>query len=818
LLSAAIVLQAGSAVAEPVDLSQPGTLRFMGQFGGSIDAVAAAGAYVYFGEGPVLRILDRSGSGALVPLGQTAPLPGGPIRGVAVAGGRAYVAAGDAGLRVIDVSDPPSPEEIGAVDSPGREVDVSIRGSYAYVAAQDRSIRREGGLRVVDVSNAASPTLVGTLDVGGSAEAVRVVGSYAYVAAAASGLRVVDVSDPHLPVEVSGLSWSAAWSALDLDVVAGRAYLLGARSLRVIDVSDPRSPVEVGSFEGFSSAQQVRVHNGYAFVGDYFQGLRILDVSQGDTPVEVAAEGADGVPALDLTSDRAYVSFRGVGLRVLDVSDPLSPVELGVYAAPDSVNKLYVDGPLAYLTTGSSSRMFIADVSDPGRPFALGSYRVTGPVVRDGRVVEEPETLGVHVRGSHAFLGAYTAGLRVLDVTDPTAPREVGAFERPFDAGPVFVSGSRAYVGDLYFGLWILDVSNPEAPTELGNTLSSADSVLSVHVVGDYAYIASDEEGLVIYDVSNPAQPVKVGHNWLGGVGTVEVFVQSQFAYVGSAGLRVLDISDPTNPAEIGAYPVGARAVQVHGAHAYVAGAQGIVMIDVSNPYAPREISRFDTWGGSSDLVVAGDKVYVADGAGGLVVLCVLGENAADVDGDGVPDSCDRCVDPDRDGVCGALDNCPGIANGPGEKGVEGVGNQLDSDNDGVGDACDNCVSLYNPRLGDAERGMVARRSFQTTTGGQLDDDADGSGNRCDAKHADAGLLVGPNDTRELRASVGLRRELSACGTSGAEPCAQFDHDNRGLLIGSVDVLMHLQLLGTNPAKARCPACPLDCQGPACAP
>jgi hypothetical protein len=192
--------------------------------------------------------------------------------------------------------------------------------------------------------------------------------------------------------------------------------------------------------------------------------------------------------------------------------------------------------------------------------------------------------------------------------------------------------------------------------------------------------------------------------------------------------------------------------------------------------------------------------------------VCLLGDNAVDADGDGVPDACDSCVDPDRDGVCGPLDNCPGIANGP------GMDNQLDSDNDGVGDVCDNCVGAYNPRLGDADRGTPARRSFQTTTGGQLDDDADGTGNRCDAKYTDAGVLVGPNDTRELRASLGLARELSECGTSGAEPCAQFDHNNLGALIGGADVAIHRQLLGTNPAEVRCPACPLDCQGPACAP
>jgi hypothetical protein len=59
--------------------------------------------------------------------------------------------------------------------------------------------------------------------------------------------------------------------------------------------------------------------------------------------------------------------------------------------------------------------------------------------------------------------------------------------------------------------------------------------------------------------------------------------------------------------------------------------------------------------------------------------------------------------DVDADGLSGAADNCPLIAN------VE----QLDGDGDGAGDACDRCPSLPDP--------------------GQLDTDGDGAGDACDA-------------------------------------------------------------------------------------
>ncbi len=60
------------------------------------------------------------------------------------------------------------------------------------------------------------------------------------------------------------------------------------------------------------------------------------------------------------------------------------------------------------------------------------------------------------------------------------------------------------------------------------------------------------------------------------------------------------------------------------------------------------------------------------------------------------------CIDEDEDGICGAEDNCPDVANP----------DQTDSDGDNIGDACDNCPD--DPNVD------------------QIDEDADGIGDRCD--------------------------------------------------------------------------------------
>ena len=54
---------------------------------------------------------------------------------VYVSGDFAYVAAGNGGLHIIDISSPTSPQEIGYHKASYNAIDIYISDSYAYVAA-----------------------------------------------------------------------------------------------------------------------------------------------------------------------------------------------------------------------------------------------------------------------------------------------------------------------------------------------------------------------------------------------------------------------------------------------------------------------------------------------------------------------------------------------------------------------------------------------------------------------------------------------------------------------------------------------------------
>ena len=67
----------------------------------------------------------------------------------------------------------------------------------------------------------------------------------------------------------------------------------------------------------------------------------------------------------------------------------------------------------------------------------------------------------VAVDGTHAYLADYTAGLQIIDISNPANPRQVGVNKTGGATWSVAVSGQYAYVADNYTGLNVINVSNP---------------------------------------------------------------------------------------------------------------------------------------------------------------------------------------------------------------------------------------------------------------------------------------------------------------------------------------------------------------------
>jgi hypothetical protein len=170
---------------------------------------------------------------------------------------------------------------------------VVVSGHYAYVANGD------AGLQVIDVSNPASPQPVGGYDSGGwSASGVAVSGHYAYVADF-TGLHVIDVSDPAQPRRVGG---NSAFNAFDVTIAGNKVFVTaGAEGLMILDLFrvpvrlEPVSPQQPGTLRFL-----LRGEAGLSVRVQRSSNLRDWEdwqpVTLGAAPSELSEPDAGGIP------------------------------------------------------------------------------------------------------------------------------------------------------------------------------------------------------------------------------------------------------------------------------------------------------------------------------------------------------------------------------------------------------------------------------------------------------------------------------------------------------------------------------------------
>ena len=300
------------------------------------------------------------------------------ISGLDVVGNLAYLATGDSGLRVIDVSDPASLSEVGHCATPGTANCVVKVGNYAYVSDGDY-------LCVIDVSNPAHPVDTGNLFEAGWLGGLVKEGNYVYVTEYHGKVIVMDVSDPVSPTEVGRCTTPGYANGL---VKAGNyVYVADQESgLVVIDVSNPVSPYAVGRFQTPYVAEGVEVFGSHSVCVADGTSLRMIDVSNPASPSEVGYYDQDGyVYGVDVVGGYAYTASTDNGLYVIDVSDPANPLKVGFYPIPSSNPMGAIEaGGYVYVARDSGLRIieFYGGGVEEGRRPPACSRQLNATIVR----------------------------------------------------------------------------------------------------------------------------------------------------------------------------------------------------------------------------------------------------------------------------------------------------------------------------------------------------------------------------------------------------------------------------------------------------
>ena len=289
--------------------------------------------------------------------------------------------------------------EVGYYDTPGQAHDVAVSGNYALVADDN------AGLRIIDISNPAQPREFGYYNMPDCAYGVAAFGSYALVADYHSGLRIIDISNPAQPRETG--YYDTPDNALAVVVYNNYALVADEHSgLRIIDISNPAQPRETGYYDTPGYAMGVAVYDHYTLVSDYNSGLRIIDISNPAQPREAGYYDTPGYAmGVAVYGNYALVADAESGLCIIDISNPAQPRETGFYDTPDCPFGVAVYRHYA-LVADRRSGLRLIDISNPAQPREVGFYDTPGYAV------------DVAVYGNYALVADETSGIRILDISD----------------------------------------------------------------------------------------------------------------------------------------------------------------------------------------------------------------------------------------------------------------------------------------------------------------------------------------------------------------------------------------------------------------
>ena len=594
---------------------------------------------------------------------------------IAITDGRLYVSTN--AFVSVDISDPHNPQELSHLRPlesgfPGALVS---DGSYAYVAWK-------GGIRVLDVVNNSASNIISQnfTELGYGYKDMMLDYPYLYALGSnkgqLNGLVIADVGNPaeltlvcnfDITDQLGGDGWP--WKLHrrgDYIYFTSGPVKDGHARLHTVDISEPNNPqfacepLELGwAWNGGSKPTPwTRSHLSIAGRGDrlYVTGrfkqplcydIAIIDVTNPAAPVISsrwdAWPGEDrDISDISITHSRACVTGRDNALFVLDISTPDSPQICGKADIPDGYDgrdyRVQIHGDYAYAHMYDTHAVYIIDISDDNSPEVLNEI----PFGHD--------LTDVSSAGDYLYASIWDwKQLYTVDIREPDTPKVVNRKVVLGNGWAVDVRGNYAYEamghgwGNGLGGLAIFDLSAPDTPVEIGR----CPSVIWQHEVHAHidierklAYMAigapfcinytenwheydSNSPGMRIIDISDPCKPAELGSLYFHDPNhqSQTIFQSGDYAYVAAraGGLYIINVTDPCNPQLACRWQPDiteqtyARSVFVEGNHAYVAYGNTLSILDVSNPSEPSLIyGAFDTAGQQChDVAVSGDWAYL---------------------------------------------------------------------------------------------------------------------------------------------------------------------------------------------------------------
>jgi len=421
------------------DVEDPGSVTSAGSYtfpSGAPRGVAVSGNYIYVAHDPT-----GGGDGWLYALEQTSvpdityhtsvDLPGSGST-IALDFPYAYIGDGIPGLTVCDITNPVDPAYLSTTPLASWGSVLDVLNDHVFIIVLD------AGLQIMDVSTPATPQTASRLMVVNNPGEMQARGDYLLIADRGmyhKSVETIDISDPPNASVVAEYVLTDPPARLDMEGdIAVAGFPMG---WEILDAADPLnlSFCSSGTTSDNIDAQGLR---GDALYISYNPPggpeVQVYDISDPFSPVyKTSLLLADRGTDFSFAGDYMYIAT-STEVLIYSISDPFNPVPAGTYPA-SIVERTVVRGNYLYLIPNNTVE--IADISDPSSPVYVGA-----------EILPTSDPLGfITVEGQFAYVTAMDFGPYSCRVWPPDNPEAFGPVHDPHLYNSYYIL---AYSGFLY--------------------------------------------------------------------------------------------------------------------------------------------------------------------------------------------------------------------------------------------------------------------------------------------------------------------------------------------------------------------------------
>ncbi|NHK30716.1 MAG: hypothetical protein FK730_05150 [Asgard group archaeon] len=203
--------------------------------------------------------------------------------------------------------------------------------------------------------------------------------------------------------------------------------------------------------------------------------------------------------------------------------------------------------------------------------------------------------------------------------------RKIGQFKETHEIVDVFIDNNFGFIADQVEGLLIVNLTNLASPTLINTYQIEDNSVYDIIVEDKIAYVAHGRAGLIILDVNDPNNIVELGAFNDGGI-CWKIFILENTLFVADRiqGLEIIDISNLNNPVKVGLYKCQPFDVFVQEELAFIAAGVngGLEIIDISQLDSPQKIGEISfILEDTVSVFVKNDYAFIGNKENGLKII-----------------------------------------------------------------------------------------------------------------------------------------------------------------------------------------------------